>query len=291
MVLLGEILRLTGSSIDLTQSIAFGVVLGPHVSFGGGVAALAYASKRGYHQATSFPYHPAKEVVTGLGSKWDVLVVGGVFGILGFLIKQAVAAVSIPADPVASGVVVSAFIHRAVMGYRIMGIPRFDSESDTGHPVETWLPYQTDWLDISVLGVSFGMIGGYLTYLTTSAFMGFGLSTAMLIFLCAGVKRIPVTHHITLPAGTAVLAYSGVQSFSVDPVKLQQQMDLSTVLYLGAGFGFAGAISGEICQRLFYARAETHLDPPAASIVVTSFLITLCSFLGFLATSSWIPAL
>ena len=45
--------------VDITGSVAFGVVLGPHVAFGGGAAAVAFAAKRGYLE-TTFEYHDAK---------------------------------------------------------------------------------------------------------------------------------------------------------------------------------------------------------------------------------------
>jgi hypothetical protein len=35
--------------------------------------------------------------------------------------------------------------------------------------------------------------------------------------------------------------------------------------------------------------ADTHLDPPAASIVVTSFLIGLLAIVGLLPSAAWIP--
>jgi len=69
-------------SVDVTGAIAFGPVFGPHVAFGGGAAAVAYAAKRGYLD-TGFDYHEAKQVTRGLGSRPDVLAVGGAFGVLG----------------------------------------------------------------------------------------------------------------------------------------------------------------------------------------------------------------
>ena len=49
-----------------------------------------------------------------------------------------------------------------------------------------------------------------------------------------------------------------------------------------AGFGLVGAIVGELSQRVFYAHAETHLGPPAASIAVTSFLIDVLAMVSVL---------
>jgi hypothetical protein len=86
LVILGELYTLTGRTlgveplpVDITGSIGFGVVLGPHVAFGGGAAALAYATKRGYLDS-DFEYHQAKDITRGLGSNPDVLAVGGYLG-------------------------------------------------------------------------------------------------------------------------------------------------------------------------------------------------------------------
>jgi hypothetical protein len=51
----------------------------------------------------------------------------------------------------------------------------------------------------------------------------------------------------------------------------------------------AGGV-GELCGRVLYAHADTHLDPPFAAILLTSFLIALLDILGFLE-QSLLPAL
>ncbi len=48
-------------------------------------------------------------------------------------------------------------------------------------------------------------------------------------------------------------------------------------------------VVGEVLQRALYAHAETHLDPPAASIVVTSFLIGVLAMAGVLPSPVWVP--
>lgn len=294
LVLLGELLLISGAELNLTRHVAFGVILGPHVCFGGGVAALAYASKYHldedlYDGLSNFDLHPAKEVTVGLGSRWDVLAVGGVFGVIGYLITQFLRTYSIPTDPVAGGVVLSAFLHRYAFGYTVFGIPGLDSDV-LPEDYETWLPYQNRWLDVGFLSVGMGMLGAYMTYLTGSAFFGFGLSTAFLLFLCAGVDNIPVTHHMTLPAGTAVLCYLGIESMQLTPGGMQSVINLPVVLVLGGIFGLVGGYGGEISQRLFYRGAETHLDPPAAGIVISTFIIAVLSMSGVFAGPSWIPS-
>jgi hypothetical protein len=297
--------------VDITGSIGFGVVLGPHIAFGGGAAALAYAAKRGYLDTDS-EYHPAKEVTRGLGSKPDVLAVGGLFGVVGYWIATASSTLSLPVDPVALGVVGSALAHRLVLGYSLVGAsPRqwFDmspyergdrtgteGEStavvDGGYPtVQPWLPYQYRWGNVLTLGLVVGVLGAYVAYLTASPFLAFGISVVALAFLNAGVAEIPVTHHISLPASTAVLALVDAPAGDLTPTLVTGAVPLEVALVVGAAFGIVGALFGEVLQRVLYAHAETHLDPPAASIVVTSFLIGVLAMAGVLPSSVWVPTL
>jgi formate hydrogenlyase subunit 3/multisubunit Na+/H+ antiporter MnhD subunit len=64
---------------------------------------------------------------------------------------------------------------------------------------------------------------------------------------------------------------------------------LRVALVAGGLFGVVGALAGECLQRVLYAHAETHLDPPAASIVVTSFLIGVMALAGVLPSAVWVP--
>lgn len=66
-----------------------------------------------------------------------------------------------------------------------------------------------------------------------------------------------------------------------------QALPLGEAVMLAA-FGAIGALIGELAQRVFYAHAQTHLDPPAASIVVTSLLIAILVLGGIFPNSAWI---
>jgi len=274
-----------GSAVDITGDIAFGVVLGPHVAFAGGAGAVAYATKRGYFGEDFVDgYHPAKVITEGLGTRADVLAVGGLFGVIGFLFAEASTAVSAPYDPVAAGVVVSAFAHRALLGYSVLGEPSLRLRERA----EAWLPYQSSLVDATFFGAAVGVLGGYAAYVTGSAFLAFGLSAATLALMCAGVDRIPVTHHITLPTSTAVVALTGLSEGTV-PVAVVQELSLASVVLVGGVFGVLGALLGELSQRVLYAGAETHLDPPAASIVLTTFVIAVLAVAGVLPSAAWVP--
>jgi MFS family permease len=287
----------------ITGQIAFGPVFGPHISFAAGAAASAFAAKKGY-MATGFPYHEAKNIAYAQGPKPDVLFVGGLFGILGYWITTISVTLSLPWDPIAIAVVLSALIHRAVFGYSVIGkadkgyfnmapfekgerrgasteaVEETDEEKQGRLLVEPWLPHQYKWSDVTMLGIVVGILAAYITYETGSVFLPFGISAASLLFLNLGVANIPVTHHISLVASTAMVAISGGAFMD---------MSLSLMLLTGAGFGILAALFGEIIQRIFYSHADTHFDPPAAAIVIGTFIIAILAIAGVIPSSAWVP--
>lgn len=158
------------------------------------------------------------------------------------------------------------------------------------HPedAEPWLPHQRRWRETIVLGGVVGILGSYLTWLTGSAFLAFGISAFSLVFLCCGVSEIPVTYHITLPASTAVIAAAG--NTGATPVaSLSTTVPLGEAMLIGAFAGIIGSMLAEVGQRIFYIHAETHFDPPAASIMVSTFLIGLAGWGGIFPGTAWLP--
>lgn len=311
------------AQIAITDSIAFGPVFGPHISFAGGVAATAYAAHKGYMD-TGFDYHEAKNISHALGTKPDVLAVGGVFGVFGMIAQQTSAGLGMPWDPIAMGVVVSAVAHRLVFGYSLIGSIHSNSIWDmtpfernemqttpeggeivadgagaeataasagaeatadnTGvdsqrFVVEPWLAHQYRWANVAMLGLVVGLLGGYLVVVTESVFLGFGISAATLFFLACGIEKIPVTHHITLPASTAAVALAGGTT----------GMAMLPSLVIAAVFGVSGALSGEAIQRVFYAHGDTHFDPPAAAIALNTFFVGVLYYLGLFPGFAWLP--
>jgi hypothetical protein len=242
----------------LTGNVAFGPVFGPHTSFAGGAAAVAYAARKGYID-TGFDYHEAKNIPYALGTKPDVLAVGGLFGILGMLITNVSVQLGAPWDPIAMGVTLSALFHRLILGYSIK------------------------WSGVATLGITVGLLAAWIGLITGSYFLGFGISAATLVFLNCGVEQTPVTHHISLPAATAAIVVT--QSGSAPLAG----MGLTGALIVGGVFGLLGALLGEVHQRIFYAHSDTHWDPPAASIVATTFVIAMLAMVGVFPEAGWVP--
>jgi len=297
-ILSGDLSGLIGLDPDaldsaaITSKIAFGPVFGPHISFAAGAAASAYAAKKGYMN-TGFPYGEAKNIIFAFGPKPDVLIVGGLFGILGYWITTISVAFSLPWDPIAVGVVLSAVAHRLIFKYPLLGkakkgrlnmkpFERAEKKSKKSERllVEPWLGHQYKWLDIVSLGIVVGILAAYITYETGSVFLPFGISAASLLFLNLGVERIPVTHHIALVGSTAIVAATG---------GVFEGQALGGMLMIGAFFGLIAAVFGELIQRIFYAHADTHFDPPAAAIVMGTFLIVLFYYIEIFETSAWVP--
>lgn len=282
--------------------VGFGPVFGPHISFAGGAAASAYAAKNGLMES-GFDYHNAKDIGFALGSKPDILAVGAAFGVFGILLEQLLRNLAIPTDPIAFTVVASALLHRAVFGYSVIGtvsdkaagfmdMGPFErgemreagevpgdggKESEDRLAVEPWLPNMYKWSHVVAIGLTAGLAAAYAAIQTGSPFLGFGISAATLLFLNLGVERIPVTHHMTLPAATAYLATAGT---GYSPI---------VALIIAGIFGVLGAVVGEAFQRVFYAHGDTHVDPPAASIAITHTFIAILSIAGILGSAVWVP--
>jgi hypothetical protein len=289
-------------TVGITGILGFGPLFGPHISFAGGVAAAAYASKKGYMDE-GFDYHLAKDIGQALSTKPDVLAVGGIFGVFGLVCFRGLAFVAAPFDQIAATVVISAFLARLVFGYDLVGgaagssyfdmtpfengvtrevppaeEPAVSTDGGTAERMATepWLPFQYKWSNVTMIGLVAGVLGAFIAIETDSAFLGFGISAATLTFLALGTE-VPVTHHITLPASTAALA---VLPWGVVPAML-----------VGTVFGITGALSGEVLQRLFYAHGDTHVDPPAFAIALNTFVIALLAIIGIFPGASWVATL
>jgi hypothetical protein len=305
-ILSGDILEVLAMDAELansnsiTAALAFGPVFGPHISFAAGAAASAFAAKKEYMD-TGFPYHEAKNILHALGPKPDVMLVGGLFGILGYWVTTLSSALALPWDPIAMGVVLSAVAHRLIFDYPIIGdrkdgllnmkpfeegIRRKNIEAKTGNnsdnrfTVEPWLAHQYKWSHVTMLGLAVGILAAFITYKTGSVFLPFGISAATLLFLNLGMEKCPVTHHISLVGSTVIVAATEGE---------YMDSSLALMLVLGGLFGIIAALFGELIQRIFYAHSDTHLDPPAAAIVMGTFIIALLAITGVFPSSAWVP--
>jgi hypothetical protein len=310
------------TAAGITYGLGFGPVFGPHVAFAGGVAAAAYAAKHdGMPEPDDGEFHPAKDIGYALGTRPDVLAVGGAFGVLGVAIRRTSQfTLTLPIDPPAMGVILTAVVARLTFGYPLVGRVRgsglfdmapfekgrkrtatdggeagpdaSDVSSDGGAvesyrlAVEPWLPHQYRWSGVATIGVVSGLLGGYIGLVTGSAVFAFGVSAASLLFLNLGVEQFPVTHHMTLPGSFVAIM---VTTPAAETSAALAGVGEPTALALAAVAGVVGALVGEVVQRVFYAHSDTHFDPPAGSIIVTTLTLGVLALLGVLPGIANIP--
>lgn len=267
---------LTGNSPDLgVGSLAdlgpFGPWLSPNIAFAGGVAAAAYAARRGIHASGN----DTVTSLTGLGRP-DVLFVGGAFGAFGYLVQWACATFSpsigdnIVLTPVVTAIVVSNIASRLTFGRSgLFGRP--ENGSSRWQPTESrnWIPWQERPFQVVTVGIALALPVAYLISVEPS--FGFdlplGISALWLLFLCLGFKT-PVAHHITLGATIGVLVLGDFG--------------------WGVVWGISAAIIGEIAAGAFQYHGDTAIDPPSVALLVVwlgavALAPTLDGITGFVA--------
>ena len=268
MVIVGEAAFVATGEGAITGMIAFGPFFSPSVAFGGGVAAAAFAAKKGMLGA-------GKDILTTLmtyGAQKGfamVLIVGGVFGVIGWGIHAGLAAAGTPTDTIAVGVWVSALIVRLVFSPGKTGLlGKHDpsvASSRLGLPEDrsiAWLPFMSRIDMLVIIGASVGLVSSFASIVTGSAVIGFGIAATSLLFL-EMKGPVPVTHHIALPAALAALAM------------ISAGQVVMVAVIVGAIFGVLGALLGELHARLFHNWGDTHIDSPAFAIFILTTVVIL----------------
>ena len=250
MVLVGCAVAAAGGGNEVLSEVAFGPVFGPHIAFAGGAAATAYAYSRGLLPSGRDITVP----LMGLG-RASVLVVGGVFGSAGYILEALLrlAGLGPRTDTIALTVVLSAMIARLAFGRSPLASRRFRPRPDA-----CWVRHQERPAQFVTIGFGTGLVSAFAA-LTLGAgeggdVLGFGIAATSLAFAQFGLK-VPVTHHMALPAAAAALASGNV--------------------LIGAALGVVGAGAGEAFSRVFHQHGDTHVDPPAAGIAITIAIVRL----------------
>ena len=241
--LIGVGLAIAGVDYDWFGTITFGVLFGPHIAFAGGAAAAAFAANK------KKVLENGADILTPMNKFADpsILIVGGLFGVYGALINFLLSGIwSVPTDTVALAVFLSGVTARLVFG----------SSGLTGNKVEghSKMPSGKSLVYDVVLGVSLGAVIGYVSISTGVAVIGFVISAATLIFVQAGWDA-PGTHHITLLAGVA-----GVMTGSI---------------WMAIVFATIAAILGDLGGTLLNSDCDSHIDPPAFAIFITTTMVLL----------------
>ncbi len=249
----------------LINFMAFGPFFGPHISFAGGVAAAHYAKKKGLMENGA-------DIATPLAkfNKADVLLVGGCFGVIGFLLKTLIVdnifAGTISPMLVTDGpgiiVFFSGIIARLVFGGKLRtGSDTFSKGDALTSTIVIGACYSLVVAGIYTAAVNAGVpvegFGGLYHVLI------FGMCAVGLFFAEMGQPFVGC-HHICIIAAEAT-----VQSYA-------RMGNLFTSLIIGVVFGVAAALLADLEGHLFNSGTDSHIDPPAFAIFIMTFVVNIC---------------
>lgn len=277
----------TGESAGF-DFLAFGPFMGPHIAFAGGVAAAAFAHSRGYADGRD-----VSEPLARLGRP-SVLLVGALFGMGGYLTQIGVS--KIPwfgsnTDSVAFVVFLSAVVARLVFGGgSLLNPERMNNEATSfwgriaPNAKSHWLRYQEKAPQYLAIGAFFGILGGGSAIALATFYPGadqwahtfaFGFSAVVVLFLILG-HQMPVQHHVTIIGGLAAVKFMPIiigSDFAWGEWGETVRIGAVLALLVAALFGMLSAFLGEFQSRVFHQRGNTHIDPPAMAIWVSTTIV------------------
>ena len=245
----------------LVNNVAFGSFLGPHICFAGGVAASAYAKRIGKTENGA----DIALALNGIGDS-TTLVVGGIFGMAGYIIAALVSAIfsltPFYTDNPGCTVLISAIIVRLAFGERgLLSAPENRRLTSTGPALSNTLLIGFAY-SLVVSGIYVCLASqGYADQLGSYHIVIFGLAAVGLIFAEFGQPYFG-WHHIGIISAEAVMcSYAcGLGGWS---------------LIIGILFGMLAAIIGDIEGNMMNTNVDSHIDPPATAITICTFLISI----------------
>ena len=265
----GSIIALVTGDSSFNNLVTWGPFLGPHVTFAGGVAAAALASRKGRLESGRNILFPLIRFRSPL-----VLVTGGIFGVVGCILAWGMTLIpsmkGIPwTNPIALSIAINTLIVRLVLGRTgILGavsnragrwVPDEEKTSFPSHISPPLLLAVTAAVSLPVAFVT--------RVIPQSQEILFGTSIVALV-LPVIVFKVPLLFHVVLAAELG----------SAD----------GSALGWGVTFAFLAAVLTEIFACLFLVHGDTHVDPPAMALSVVCSLYPLLTFVGVLSTpGSW----
>lgn len=235
------------------DTIAFGTVFGPHIAFAGAVAATAYASSKGYGvdgPAVGTPLAPLGKI--------DVLVVGGVFGVIGWAIGTyivpAIFGGIIPFGTDAPGmtVVISGIIARLAFGKRgLASGTKAPMTSSFSIVLAVALSLMVGGTGVALNAINPDIIGSYNLII-------FGIAAFTLIF-----PGTPGWHQI------------GIISAYATMVGIGAGMGGLGVVVLAVICGVAAGLLCDIETAMINTDVDSHIDGPGFAICIMTIVVNI----------------
>lgn len=209
IALAGSAAAMAGGTDIATAVLAFGTVFGPHISFTGSVTAAAYAGRKGYLSSGG------SDIMTALHglNKPDVLLVGGVTGVAGFLIQWFYANVChFNTDTVAMTVATLGILTRLLVGKSGLFGTYEDGERravlTADHAGSNLILALSIGFIVSGTGIymleTYPQMAELITANYANIFFSISALTFVLMMTIPGAST-PPTHHITITTANAVM--------------------------------------------------------------------------------------
>lgn len=246
----------------LLNYVAFGPFFGPHIAFAGGAAAAAFAKKKGIMENGA-------DIATALAgfNEPGVLMVGGVFGIIGYLFKELVVmnlfagtiSTRLVTDAPGFTVFCSAVLARLLFGGKLRTGTAVLSK---GKVLSTTM----------LIGFGYSLLVGGLyagaiyAGVPVDAFGGayptliFGLAAIGLVFAEMGQPYFGCHHILIISAEAAVQSYAVTGNVYMSAV-------------MAVVFGLITTLIADVAGNLINSGTDSHIDPPATAILIMTFAV------------------
>lgn len=229
LVLLGSVIIITTGQTFFVDTVAMGPMFAPHIAFVGSVAAASF---------TSTP----KDTMSARLKEENImsLLIGGLFGTIGFLIFKIINTIHPDLDASALSVLVCAILTRFISRKPIW----------CKNP-----PQKSNLTFIGIWSFAIAILTAQIVKITGIANIGWAISAVSLVFLYIDRDNFPVTHHITMIAGMVVLT-------------------TNSILIAGI-IGALISVLGEIVDSQLNSEVTSAFDMPATLIGLMSVLLVV----------------
>lgn len=242
--IMAAVMEKCGGDASVLNGPILGILFMPCVMFNGACASLAYSANVKHY------LHNGQNLNRSMLFTQDpiVLLIGGTFGLLGYLVLTFLTNIGFPADGGACTVFLLGALIRVLWGnkkYITKNIEWVSKEKGINEYI----------FQIIMAGV-IAYVTAYFVQMSGIVSLGFSISAFSLVFMFLD-PFFPATHHITMIAGYAIMQtgnFALVVLFAA----------ISEVIFI-------------LANKALNYDLDTHLDAPAIAIMITSLLIfTLC---------------
>ncbi len=267
--IVGAIASMAGLNVGgfLVSDVAFGAFFGPYVAFTGAVGAAAYAKKKGVLENGA-------DIITCLSTlnEPDVLVVGGIVGMIGYLFKVLLA------DGLFGGTI-SPKLATDTPGFTVFWVAVvirlvFGGKLFTGSSIVSKGKAFTNMLVMSV-GFSIVVAFVYAGFVQANAgntelidavtanypVLVFGMAAVGLLFACGGQGFYGCHHIIIIAALGATKAYAKTGNIGMAAV-------------VGVVTGTCAGILNDAETCVINSGTDSHIDGPGFAIFIMTFIIS-----------------